>query len=145
MLIKAVELNGQSTSGYPKLAALYGSTLPDMRGRLAMHAGTGPGLSTRRLGTKGGSESETLTVNQLPSHHHSVHATNASGTSSMPVGGFAKNTTSSDVYIDNSTQPTLLNSNSMTDVGGSRNHSNLMPALCINYIIALIGIYPSRN
>ncbi len=141
----------QNDALFSLLGTIYGGDgrttfgLPDLRGRLALHAGHGPGLSDRRLGAKGGSENETLTVNQLPSHNHSVSANDTTGSSSAPQGAFAKDTTGSNIYVQNMTVPTNLNSNGMNHVGGSQSHTNLMPFLCINYIIALVGIYPSRH
>ncbi len=142
----------QNDALFSLLGTIYGGDgrttfgLPDMRGRLAIHAGSGPGLSPRRLGAKAGSENETLTVNQLPSHTHDVHASNAAGSSTNPTGNFARDTAGSDIYIqDLSATNTALNSNAISNVGGSRSHTNLMPFLCINYIIALFGIYPSRQ
>lgn len=76
MLIKAVELNGQSTSGYPKLAALYGSTLPDMRGRFARGFGGNSGALNAVQGEeiKSHSHSASFTGNALPSHSHTYTA-----------------------------------------------------------------------
>lgn len=120
--------------------------LPDMRGRLPMHAGTGPGLSQRRLGAKTGQENVTLTSNQLPSHNHNMTANSAAGDSSTPSGSFAKDATSSNLYINALTSTTTsMNPNMVKDTGGSRAHTNLMPFLCVNFIVALFGIYPSRS
>lgn len=141
----------QNDALFSLLGTIYGGDgrttfgLPDMRGRLALHAGHGPGLSDRRLGAKGGTEKETLTVNQLPSHTHGASANNTTGSAATPTGAFAKDTTGSNIYVQNMTVPTNLNSNGMSHVGGSRSHDNMMPYLCINYIIALVGIYPSRH
>ena len=141
----------QNDALFSLLGTIYGGDgrttfgLPDMRGRLAMHAGSGPGLSPRQLGSKAGSETETLTTNQLPNHNHTVGASNTAGSSTTPNGAFAKDITGSNVYVQNMTVPTNLSNNSINPVGGSRSHTNLMPFLCIHYIIALFGIYPSRN
>lgn len=142
----------QNDALFSLLGTIYGGDgrttfgLPDMRGRLALHAGSGPGLSPRRLGAKGGSENETLTVNQLPSHSHSVHAANTAGSSTNPTGNFARDAAGSDIYIQALTSTTTtLHPSAVNNTGGSRSHTNLMPFLCINYIIALFGIYPSRQ
>ncbi len=142
----------QNDALFSLLGTIYGGDgrttfgLPDMRGRLAMHAGTGPGLSQRRLGSKLGTENETLNVNQLPSHSHNIEANNAQGSSSVPRGSFAKDATSSNLYSTSlAGATTSLSPNMVENTGGSRNHNNLMPFLCINFIIALFGIYPSRN
>ena len=142
----------QNDALFSLLGTVYGGDgqttfgLPDMRGRLALHAGQGPGLSERRLGAKGGSEHETLTVNQIPSHKHNLTANNAAGTSTTPTGSLSRDTAGSNLYIQAlSANKTTLNSNALSNVGGSQSHSNMMPYLCVNYIIALFGIYPSRH
>ncbi len=139
----------QNDALFSLLGTIYGGDgrttfgLPDMRGRIPIHAGSGPGLSPRRLGAKFGSENETLTVNQLPSHTHLLTATTSASTTRDPVGnGLAQGF--GDVYTDQ-LDPANMNGASITNVGGSRSHTNLMPYLCINFIIALFGIYPSRH
>ncbi|MCG7629147.1 tail fiber protein [Epibacterium sp. MM17-32] len=118
--------------------------LPDMRGRLPVHAGTGPGLSPRRLGAKGGAEKVTLTVNQLPSHTHPLQASTALAEAVSPqdnvlaTGAGIAHYTTSDPFVQMSSQM-------VTHTGGSRSHTNLMPYLCVNFIVALFGIYPSRH
>jgi len=119
--------------------------LPDMRGRIPVHAGSGPGLSPRRLGAKFGSEKETLTVNQMPSHGHTpMQASTAAGVSNDAVGNLPANSPSVDLWIED--QPTAnMSSAAVSSIGGSRSHTNLMPYLCVHFIVALFGIYPSRN
>lgn len=119
--------------------------LPDMRGRVPVHAGNGPGLSSRRLGAKAGSEEETLTVNQIPSHTHNLLATTNLANSPNASTNTLGTSTTVDFYIENDPPSTALNTQSITNVGGSRSHTNLQPFLCINFIIALVGIYPSRH
>lgn len=139
----------QNDALFSLLGTIYGGDgrttfgLPDLRGRIPIHAGTGPGLSPRRLGAKFGTEKETLTVNQLPSHNHSWKATSSSAQNTAPVGN-ALATPSSAAY-ENAAALLPLKSSSVGDTGGSRSHTNLMPFLCINFIIALVGIYPSRQ
>ncbi|MFV0542861.1 MAG: phage tail protein [Marinicella pacifica] len=142
----------QNDALFSLLGTIYGGDgrttfgLPDMRGRLAMHAGDGPGLSPRRLGSKSGSEKETLTVNQMPNHRHELLAANTAGSSTTPTGHLARDTAGSNLYVQAlSANNTPLNSNATNNVGESRSHNNLMPFLCVHYIIALVGIYPSRH
>ena len=118
--------------------------LPDLRGRLPIHAGSGPGLSPRRLGAKAGSEKETLTVNQLPSHSHAFRANTAFANETGPGGNVLAQSTTLNQYFE-AGQTAELAASAVTAVGGSRSHSNLMPFLCINFIVALVGIYPSRE
>ena len=140
----------QNDALFSLLGTIYGGDgrttfgLPDMRGRIPIHAGQGPGLSQRRLGAKGGAENVTLTVNQLPSHTHPMQATNTLGLSENPAGNVLAQSVVADPYIEDAVSLTM-SSASITNVGGSRSHTNLMPFLCINFIIALFGIYPSRH
>ena len=118
--------------------------LPDLRGRVPIHAGSGPGLSPRNLGSKGGTETVTLTTNQLPSHTHAVKGTNDNADASEPGGQLPAQSTTIDLYVN--TAPTVdFNAAAVPGVGGSGSHSNVMPFLCINFIVALFGIYPSRT
>ncbi len=120
--------------------------LPDLRGRIPIHAGTGPGLSNRRLGAKSGKETETITVDELPNHNHTISGNNASGNSAVPTGHFARDATANNLYVTAlSATTSTMHPNMLTGNGGSRTHNNLMPFLCVNFIVALFGIYPSRN
>ncbi len=118
--------------------------LPDMRGRIPIHAGTGPGLSQRRLGARGGLENVTLTVNQMPSHGHAMQASTAPADSGYPAGRVVANTDPLPIY---NTEPadTPATGTETDATGGSQNHTNIMPFLCIHFIVALFGIYPSRQ
>lgn len=117
--------------------------LPDLRGRIPIHAGTGPGLSPRRLGAKAGAENVTLTTNQLPSHSHPQAHSSENADDTSPASK-APARTVHDLYIED--DPNFaLNSAAVANVGGSRSHTNEMPFLCIHFITALVGIYPSRQ
>ena len=118
--------------------------LPDLRGRIPVHAGNGPGLSSRSLGSMGGAESVTLTTNQLPSHTHSAIGSGANGTDANPAGNFLAGSTVVAPYVQE-TPDTAFAAAAITAVGGSQSHTNLMPSLCVNFIIALYGIYPTRQ
>ena len=118
--------------------------LPDLRGRVPIHAGQGPGLSNRRLGAKSGAEKVTLTTNQLPSHTHPVKGTNDAADAAEPAGKLPASSTAIDLYVN--TAPTVdFHTDAVPRVGGGGSHSNLMPFLCIHFIVALFGIYPSRQ
>ncbi|MGB8717158.1 MAG: tail fiber protein [Rhodanobacteraceae bacterium] len=138
----------QNDALFSLLGTIYGGDgrttfgLPDMRGRLPVHAGQGPGLSDRRLGAKGGSEEVTLTVNQLAPHSHPAHGSAGTATSVDP-GGNVPGTGSAD-YLNPRPPPVLqMASETIAPIGGSRSHTNEMPFLCMHFIIALVGIYPS--
>lgn len=140
----------QNDALFSLLGTIYGGDgrttfgLPDMRGRIPIHAGSGPGLSPRRLGAKAGVEKVTLTVNQLPSHTHELHATSAPGIDNSPSGKLTADSPSALMYREGAPTQNMATT-AITGVGGSRSHTNLMPFLCIHFIIALVGIYPSRQ
>ncbi len=139
----------QNDALFSLLGTVYGGDgrttfgLPDLRGRVPIHQGTGPGLSNRRIGSKAGVEEVTLTVNQLPSHTHPLQASGNLATSPNPQGQvFAR--AGGQAYSPNF-DPNPMNAVAISNVGGSQSHINLMPFLCVNFIIALVGIYPSRH
>jgi microcystin-dependent protein len=119
--------------------------LPDLRGRIPIHAGNGPGLSPRNIGQKGGSENVTLTVNQLPSHTHPAKALNKPGDSSSPEGRHWAYNSSSYPPYSSADLDRAMAFDALSTVGGSQQHSNMMPFMCIHFIVALSGIYPSRS
>ncbi|MEN8115919.1 MAG: tail fiber protein [Bacteroidota bacterium] len=141
----------QNDALFSLLGTIYGGDgrttfgLPDLRGRIPVHMGSGPGLSTRRLGSKGGAETHTLTVNQLPSHNHAVIAANQSGNNLGENPNKFAASQHKNVYKTNTTGELNLAGNSITDTGGVQSHPNIMPFQCVHYIIALVGIFPSRN
>ncbi len=140
----------QNDALFSLLGTIYGGDgrttfgLPDMRGRIPLHQGTGPGLSSRKLGSQSGSEQETLNTTQLPSHNHDFVASLDNATSSDPQAKqIAPSTTIR--YLNAAASDTSFSDNALGTNGDSRSHTNIQPSLCIHYIIALFGIYPSRN
>ncbi len=140
----------QNDALFSLLGTIYGGDgettfgLPDLRGRIPLHAGSGPGLSPRALGARGGAEAVTLTVNQLPSHDHGpMQFSSAAGVSNDPAAAVPAASPSNDLWIED-VQTANLDATTVSITGGSGSHNNLMPYLCINYIIALFGIYPSE-
>lgn len=108
--------------------------LPDLRGRSAMHPGSGPGLTPRALGARGGAESVTLTTQEMPSHHHGVIAATGPVDPTQPK------------YVESQAAATSVTVADRTDnVGGGQAHNNMAPFTCVNFIIALVGVFPSRN
>ena len=118
--------------------------LPDMRGRIPLHQGSGPGLSPRRLGAKAGEENVTLTVNQLASHSHDLNASKQPANQASPTGRVLATGVGVRFYREQA-QDVDMASAMVANTGGSRSHTNLMPALCVNFIVSLFGIYPSRH
>lgn len=142
----------QNDALFSLLGTIYGGDgkttfgLPDLRGRVPIHQGQGPGLSSRRLGSKFGSENETLTTNQLASHDHGTNASNNAATSITLQGKILARTQDDSLFYGPETSGSrALKSGLVQNTGGSRSHTNLMPTLCIHFIIALFGIYPSRQ
>ncbi|MGD2111336.1 MAG: tail fiber protein [Phycisphaerae bacterium] len=140
----------QNEALFSLLGTIYGGDgrttfgLPDIRGRLPVHMGTGPGLSSRPIGQKGGEEKLTLTTNQLPSHTHTYQASRDVAADSTGTGNALGESPSITLY--RAATPTVpMSANAVTKVGGSQNHTNLMPFQCVHFIIALLGIYPSRS
>jgi microcystin-dependent protein len=116
--------------------------LPDLRGRMPMHQGQGPGLSPRVIAELAGTESVTITSPQLPLHSHTVQVSSNTGTTGTPSPGVTLGVADIDLYIAES--PTVnMNPGSISSVGGSQPHSNIQPYLAINFIISLFGIFPS--
>jgi len=144
----------QNDALFSLLGTVYGGDgrttfgLPDLRGRIPLHAGSGPGLSQRRLGSKGGAEKVTLTVNQIPNHHHEAQCRiDDNGKQQSPANNvWAKTSGGQNLFSNLPPNPNLkIDTNSISNVGGSRSHTNLMPFLCVHFIVALVGIYPSRQ
>lgn len=139
----------QNDALFSLLGTIYGGDgrttfgLPDARGRIPVHAGTGPGLSQRRIGSKSGSEQVTLTTNELPAHTHPWQATNSPASSTSPAGKAPANALG-DVYTSDFS-PVGMAGTAVSNTGGSQSHGNLQPFLCLNFIIALFGVYPSRS
>jgi microcystin-dependent protein len=142
----------QNTALFSILGTTYGGNgqttfaLPNLQGRVPIHAGQGPGLSTYSLGQVGGTETVTLNINQIPSHTHLLTANNGPGTSAAPANNMvlAGSTARDRVYTTNPANVTLA-PNAVGNAGGSQPFSNIQPYLAINFIIAIEGIFPSRN
>jgi microcystin-dependent protein len=117
--------------------------LPELRGRVPIHAGTGPGLSPRILGARSGSESVTLTPAQLSPHSHPLQGSADPATSPDPSGKvFAR--TSGDSYGSDLSAANMSTA-AIDNSGGSQSHPNLMPFQAVHFIMALVGVYPSRT
>lgn len=119
--------------------------LPDLRGRVPIHMGQGPGLASNYiLAENGGVESVTLTTQQIPNHTHPAKCVTSGGSpSSDPTNGLWQNSDSLQ-YSNLPSNGFMGTAPIMTSpVGGSQPHENLSPYLCINYIISLFGIFPS--
>jgi microcystin-dependent protein len=138
----------QNQSLFSLLGTTYGGdgrndfALPDLRGRTALHQGHGAGLTDRRIGRTSGSETETLTVDQLPSHNHSLHADVENADQTVAVNTFLA-TAREDTY--GTSASTTMAAGAIGSAGGGQSHNNMQPYLVLNWCIALTGLYPSRS
>lgn len=117
--------------------------LPDLQGRLPMHMGTGPSGNTYQIGERAGVETVTLTVQQIPIHNHAPFAVAGNGNQSTPQNGVWAGVATS-IYTSNAPS-TPMNATLGGATGGSQPHENLMPYLCVNFIISLFGVFPSQT
>jgi len=154
--------NGQllSIAQYSALFAILGTTyggngtttfaLPNLQSRVPLHWGTGPGLSTYVIGEAIGTESVTLSQGQMPAHTHLVKAVSATGDQSAPTNFYVASGTdaiSGDALsnFSDANPDVTLNPNSLTPAGSSLPFPIMQPILAITFVIAIEGIFPSRN
>lgn len=152
--------NGQilSVNDYQELFSLIGSSyggngrssfgLPDMRGRIPMHQGQGPGLTPRMVGNRFGYERVTLSTSQTPSHTHQMRASSDIATQINPDSMVLAQTDATKPFYDDGTAASSivsLDADVVSMEGNASSHANMQPFLCLNFIISLKGIYPSRN
>lgn len=134
--------------------------LPDLRGRTPIHAGTGPGLTPRRLGQRSGSEVNVMSVTQMPNHTHlaaaEVHVSSDTASQASPEGGYPaipSGRDSSGQAVQMAAYSTTVNAKAgsgmvsvtVGNTGGQQPQNNMQPYLAVHYIIALQGTFPSRN
>ena len=158
----------QYTTLYSLLGTIYGGdgrstfALPDMRGRVPVHTGAGPGLTPRSMGPGGGLERVTLNVNNMPAHTHGVTATSIStlkgviavGDKASPAGksiakssitgakNFSATAPGADMHADSVTTTTAVEQQT---VGGTQPVSIMQPYTVLRCIVAMNGLYPPRN
>ena len=136
----------QNTALFSLLGTMYGGNgqttfaLPDLRGRVPMSFGQGPGLQFYDQGQMSGSESVTLITPQIPMHNHTVACSSSDPSDTTPVNGVPAAGGSYSTTANATMLPTMIG-----QAGGSQPHSNMQPYLVINWIIALEGIYPARQ
>lgn len=144
----------QHTALFSLLGTTYGGdgrttfALPDLRGRLPMHYGNGPGLTSRAIGTRSGVETNTLTTNQLPSHSHTgtVIASTQEGDRNDPAGAYpARPEDPTQPYGGAGGTQMAAGGVQIDSAGGGQAVNNMPPFLAVNFVIALTGIFPSRS
>lgn len=145
----------QNTALFSLLGTTYGGdgrttfALPDLRGRVPVNQGQGPGLSPYNIGQSSGAETVTLITSQIPAHSHAVSANSTAGAVDSPIGNFtsaiADPNTGALFNAFSASANGTMNPGVVGITGGSQPHTNLQPLLCVNFIICLQGIYPSRN
>jgi microcystin-dependent protein len=139
----------QNTALFSLLGTQYGGNgttnfaLPNLQSRVGIHmGGGGAGLSAYTIGQVGGSESVVLTTPQLPSHNHPANASAAEFTTTQPGGHVPA---AGGDYAAAPDGATTLNAQTIGPTGGGLGHPNIQPYLCLNFCIALTGIFPARN
>lgn len=147
-----------NTALFSILGTTYGGdgrttfALPDFRGRTIVGQGHGPGLSARPLGQKGGTETNTLNITQMPAHNHAATGTvtplanTGEGEETNPANAFPANS-GEDQYAENAN--TVMGSSNLSitlgQTGGNQPFNNIQPFQVINIIICMQGVYPSRS
>lgn len=138
----------QNTALFSLLGTIYGGDgrttfgLPDLRGRVPIGEGHGPGLTDRRLGQKSGVEGVTLQSSAMPSHNHAINVSVQPADAHGPAPHLPA-VSPRQVY-----EPTNTGSfapDAVANSGGGQSHENRQPLLAISYVIALVGVFPSRN
>ena len=118
--------------------------VPDLRGRVPVHPGTGPGLTNRTLGEMSGVENVTLLTANLPSHTHGLLPSTGTPDTASPANAFLP-VGSSRIYAGAGPAGSALAGASLGPAGSSNPHTNMMPFSVTNYIMCVEGIFPSRN
>ena len=141
----------QNTALFSLLGTTYGGdgrttfALPDLRGRVPVGFGQGPSLSNRVIGEKFGTETVTLTTAQMPAHSHTVNAVTTEGNQNLPTNSLPANTKALDKEYSDANANTTMKATMVNPTGGNQPFGVTQPSLGVNFIIALQGIYPSRN
>ncbi|MBB5737668.1 microcystin-dependent protein [Xanthomonas arboricola] len=145
-----------SISEYETLFVLIGTTyggdgqntfaVPDLRGRVPLHQGQGPGLSNYVIAQRAGTETVALTGLQMPAHTHTLVATTAAATATAPSGLLPAAVSGDVFYVTDTTGATAvpMATPSTTIAGGGQPHENTMPTLTVQYCIATTGIFPQQ-
>ena len=145
----------QNTALFSLIGVTYGGDgqstfrLPDLRGRVPIHRGQGPGLSSYPQGSIAGTETVTLLLSQLPAHTHLWKASSADGNVNPPAGAYLAKPQRPGIgnlnaYADPAGTEVVLG-NPLATSGGNQPHPNMQPTAILNWCICLSGYFPSRN
>jgi len=135
----------QNQALFALLGTTYGGNgqtnfaLTNLRGRVPIKFGNG-----HTLGEAAGSTAVTVNIQQLPTHTHVAQGSSAVGNAFIPTGNLLAKVEGVDAY-QAPNNLTAMSPSSISNVGGSQPHNNMMPYLVLNFIIALQGIFPSQN
>jgi microcystin-dependent protein len=116
--------------------------LPNLQSRVPIHMGNGKDGVTYQISEMSGTESVTLSTQQIPVHNHAFLGSSSAATLTSPKDNVVGTSAQVD-YLTIATASVAMNSNAITPAGGSQPHENCQPFLCINFIISLFGIFPS--
>jgi microcystin-dependent protein len=138
----------QNAALFSLLGTTYGGDgvqtfrLPDLRGRAPVSSGQGPGLSSYTLGQQGGAETVTLDATTIPPHTHAMMASAVSATTNVPTGNVLA---AAAEYIASPPDPSASAMGNEISATPAQPHENHSPYLAMNWVIALQGIFPSRD
>lgn len=142
----------QNTALFSLIGTYYGGNgttnfgLPDLRGRVPLHAGQGPGLSDYVIGEQTGEANHTLIASEVPAHNHSFHAAAGGKADGTGVAGNSPASTATGVNVYSSASGNAtMNASMLAPVGSGAAHENQQPYLAVGYAIATQGIYPARS
>jgi microcystin-dependent protein len=139
----------QNTALFSIIGTTYGGDgrtttgLPNLQGRAPMHPGQGPGLTRRRLGETGGVSEVALIPAQMPSHNHVIQGSNQAESTGDPSGASLADTSPLQNYAPLLDQETLA-SDALANAGAGQAHTNSQPYLGLAFIIAMVGVFPTR-
>lgn len=122
--------------------------LPDLRGRIPIHQGTGSDGITYQIGEQGGTEAVTLTTQQIPAHSHAPLGSSNPASQDSPAGAVlatAASATAGILTYGSDTPFVPMKNTSIAPSGGSQPHDNMQPYVCVNFIISLFGEFPSQT
>lgn len=141
-----------NTALFSILGTTYGGdgrttfALPDLRERVPIHPGRGPGLTSRYLGEAVGVSEVTLSQEHLPSHEHGeLPVANGAGDTSLVQNGALAQTELAGLDTERFAATSDTRMADLAAQGGGQPHNNMQPYIVVNYIIALVGLYPSRS